>query len=244
MCIRDRRSVADAVPRAALICAVVGLHPGGKGVCVMVITGAVRSEVQLTVLVSVAILPQASVAVNVLVWDLAHPVEITAPSLGTSVGVPQRSVADAVPRAALICAVVGLHPGGKGVCVMVITGAVRSEVQLTVLVSVAILPQASVAVNVLVWDLAHPVEITAPSLGTRVGVPQRSVADAVPRAALICAVVGLHPGGKGVCVMVITGAVISSVQLTVLVSVAILPQPSVAVNVLVCDLEHPVEILS
>jgi hypothetical protein len=81
----------------------------------MVITGAVRSEVQLTVLVSVAILPQASVAVNVLVWDLAHPVEITAPSLGTSVGVPQRSVADAVPRAALICAVVGLHPGGNGV---------------------------------------------------------------------------------------------------------------------------------
>jgi hypothetical protein len=33
----------------------------------MVITGAVRSAVQLTVLVSVAILPQASVAVNVLV---------------------------------------------------------------------------------------------------------------------------------------------------------------------------------
>jgi len=81
---------------------------------------------------------------------------------------------------------------------MVITGAVRSSVQLTVLVSVAILPQPSVAVNVLVCDLEHPVEITAPSLGTRVGVPQRSVADAVPRAALICAVVGLHPAGSGV----------------------------------------------
>ena len=62
---------------------------------------------------------------------------------------PQTSVAVAVPSAALISAAVGLHANVLVVPVGVITGGVRSEVQVTVLDAVLELPQASMAVNVL-----------------------------------------------------------------------------------------------
>src|SRR4030095_15213823 len=177
---------------------------------------------------------------NVLVCDLEQPVLFIIPSEELTVGVPQPSVAVAAPSAALIAAAVGLQPGGSGVCVTVITGGVRSAVHVMVLVSVAVLPHASTAVNVLVCDLEQPVLFIIPSEELTVGVPHASVAVAAPSAALIAAAVGLHPGGSGVCVTVMTGGVISSVQVTVLVSVAVFPQASIAVNVLVCDLEQPV----
>ena len=79
------------------------------------ITGAVRSSVQVTVLESVAVLPQASVAINVLVCDLLHDVLTMLPSVEVTVGVPHASVAVALPSAALIEAGVGLQPGGNGV---------------------------------------------------------------------------------------------------------------------------------
>ena len=79
------------------------------------ITGGVISSVQFTVLVSVAVLPHASVAVNVLICDLKHPLLLIVPSLELTVGVPQASVAVAVPSAALIAAADGLQPGGNGV---------------------------------------------------------------------------------------------------------------------------------
>ena len=79
------------------------------------ITGAVISAVHVTVLESVAVLPQASVAINVLVCDLEQPVDVIGPSFELTVGVPQASVAVAEPRAALIAAAVGLQPGGRGV---------------------------------------------------------------------------------------------------------------------------------
>ena len=79
------------------------------------ITGAVRSSVQVTVLESVAVLPQASVAINVLVCDLLHDVLTIRPSVEVTVGVPHASVAVAEPSAALIAAGVGLQPGGNGV---------------------------------------------------------------------------------------------------------------------------------
>jgi hypothetical protein len=65
----------------------------------IVITGAVRSTVQLTVLEIVAVLVHASVAVNVLICDLLQPVLITSPSLCVIVGVPHTSVAVAEPSA-------------------------------------------------------------------------------------------------------------------------------------------------
>ena len=79
------------------------------------ITGAVISAVHVTVLESVAVLPQASVAINVLVWDLLHDVLAILPSLELTVGMPHASVAVAEPSAALIAAAVGLQPGGNGV---------------------------------------------------------------------------------------------------------------------------------
>ena len=79
------------------------------------ITGAVISAVHVTVLESVAVLPQASVAINVLVCDLLHDVLTILPSLELTVGVPHASVAVAEPSAALIAAAVGLQPGGNGV---------------------------------------------------------------------------------------------------------------------------------
>src|SRR6266496_4014426 len=227
-------SVAVALPRAASIAADDGLHPRVNVVPVAVITGGVAAADQLIVLDVVAVLPQASVAVNVLVCDWAQ-VPLTGPSLDVTVGVPQASVAVADPSAASIAADDGLHPGVNVVPVAVITGGVLSPVHVTVLEAVAVLPQASVAVHVLVCDLAQ-VPLTAPSTGVRVNVPQASVAVALPRAASIAADVGLHPRVNVVPVAVITGGVAAADQVIVLDVVAVLPQASVAVNVLVCDL--------
>ena len=81
------------------------------------------------------------------------------------------------------------------------------------------MPQLSVAVNVLVCDLVH-VPLTTPSKEVTVGVLQLSVAVALPSAASICAAVGLHPKARVVPVAVMTGSVVSSVQVTVRVVVA------------------------
>jgi hypothetical protein len=101
------------------------------------------------------------------------------------------------------------------------------------------LPQASVAVNVLVCDLEHPLLVTAPSDDVTVGVLHASVAVAEPSAALIAADVGLHPRAPLAPVAVIAGAVTSTVHVAVRAAVAALPHASVAVNVLVCEREQP-----
>ena len=67
------------------------------------------------------------------------------------VTVPHASVAVAVPNAAPIAADDGLHPNVPA-AVTVIVGGFRSLVHVTVDDAVAVLPQASVAVNVLVCD--------------------------------------------------------------------------------------------
>ena len=73
-------------------------------------TGGVRSAVQVTVLVTVAVLPQASVAVKVLTCDCKQPLVLTLPLLEVIVTVPQPSVAVAEPSAAVISDAEGLHP--------------------------------------------------------------------------------------------------------------------------------------
>jgi hypothetical protein len=77
-------------------------------------------------------------------------VVVTGPSLCDTVGVPQASVAVAEPSAALISVAVELQPSNKLVPVAVIVGGVRSTTQLTILDTVALLPQPSIAVHVLV----------------------------------------------------------------------------------------------
>jgi len=198
-------SVAVAVPSAALISEAEGLQPKVFVVPVAVITGAIRSLVHVIVLTAVAVLPQASTAVNVLVC-VCEQDPVTGPSINVSVGIPQASVAVAVPSAAVISEAEGLHPRVKAVPVVVIVGGTRSLVHVIVLTAVAVLPQASTAVNVLVW-VCEQDPVTGPSINVSVGIPQASVAVAVPRAAVISEAEGLHPKVKVVPVVVIVGAV-------------------------------------
>jgi hypothetical protein len=146
-------SEAVASPNAFSIVAEDGLHPSEvDSVEVGVTTGLVISKVQDTVRDDVLKLPQASVAVQVLVCDLAQPVEPTAPSDALGVSTPlQLSEVVAPPSAASIVAVVGLHPSEVDeVAVGVTTGGVTSCVHVTVLDAVPTFPQISVAVHVLV----------------------------------------------------------------------------------------------
>jgi hypothetical protein len=184
------------------------------------------------VLTAVAVLPQASTAENVLVCVCVQD-PVTGPSINVRVGIPQASVAVAVPSAAVISEVEGLHPNVKVVPVVVIVGGTRSLVQVTVLTAVAVLPQASTAENVLVCVCVQD-PVTGPSINVRVGIPQASVAVAVPSAAVISEAEGLHPNVKVVPVVVIVGGTRSLVHVTVLTAVAVLPQASTAENVLVC----------
>jgi len=138
------------VPSAALISEAAGLHPSVNVVPVAVMVGGTRSLVQLTVLEAVAVLPQPSLAVNVLTCVTVQVEVVAVASLEVIVTGPQASVAVAVPSAALISEAAGLHPRDVAVPFAIIVGGVRSLVHVTVLEVVAVLPQASVAVNVLV----------------------------------------------------------------------------------------------
>ena len=157
-----------------------------------------------------AVLPQPSLAVHVLVCERSHPLEVTVPSLDDTVGTPHASVADAVPRAAFISLADGLHPRDVAVPPVVSTGGVTSEVHVIVLDAVAVLPQPSMAVHVLVCERSHPLEVTVPSLDDTVGVLHASVAVAVPRAAFISLADGLHPRDVAVPPVVSTGGVTSA----------------------------------
>ena len=125
-----------------------GLHPRVV-VPDAVIDGGVWSLVHVTVLAAVVELPQPSEAMNVLVWEAEHPLVITGPSEDVTIGVPQAAVAVADPSAAVISEAEGLHPRVP-VGDTIIVGGFGALVQVTVLVTVAVLPQASTAVNVLV----------------------------------------------------------------------------------------------
>ena len=70
--------------------------------------GEVISAIHLTVLEVVAVLLQASLAVNVLVLERSQPLLCTDPSLEVIVTAPHASVAVAVPSDASGFA--GLHP--------------------------------------------------------------------------------------------------------------------------------------
>ena len=185
-------SVEVAVPNAASNTAADGLHPGFKDVPFAVIE-TVLSNVHVTVLDVVDVLPHASLAVNVLICDLLHPLLCNKPSLNEIVTGPQASVAVAVPNAKEISEAIGLHPSDKDVPVAFMVGGDTSAVHDTVFDIVAVLPQASMAVNILVCEAVHPVVVIIPSTDDIVAVLQPSVAVALPRAILIADEVGLHP---------------------------------------------------
>jgi hypothetical protein len=164
---------------------------------------------------------------------------VTAPSVCVTVAVPQTSVANALPNAALIADEVGLHPRVELLYVPLKTGGVTSDTQVIVLLTDDVLPHASVAVNVLICVRVHPLLLTAPSLCVTVGVPQASVAVAEPSAVVMAVDVGLHPKFCSVYVPVKTGGLLSFDHDTVLEVVAVLPHASVAVQVLVCVVIQP-----
>jgi hypothetical protein len=232
-------SDADAVPRAAAISAAEGLHPRVVVVPPVVRTGGVRSAIHVIVLAAVAVLPQPSMAVHVLVCERSHPLLLIDPSEEFTVGIPHASDADAVPRAAVISAADGLHPSVVAVPPVVRTGGVRSLIHVIVLAAVAVLPQPSMAVHVLVCERSQPLLLIDPSEEFTVGIPHASDADAVPRAAFMSAADGLHPSVVAVPPVVRTGGVRSLVHVTIVEAVALLPQPSEALNVLVCEREQP-----
>ena len=139
---------------------------------------------------------------------------------------PHASVAEAEPRAPFISPVVGLHPSVNEPPVAVMVGAVTSAVHVTVLEAVAVLPQLSIAVHVLVCDREQEVVTIEPSLGVNVEPPQLSVAVAMPSAALISLATGLQPKVDVVPEVIIVTAVIESTTLFVLLH----PYASVSVK--------------
>jgi len=162
----------------------------------------------------------------------------TVPSVKVIVGVLQPSVAVAEPSAAVISEACGLQPRVTLVYEPVNAGGVRSDVQVTVLDAVAELPQPSEAVNVLICEREQLLVCTVPSVNVIIGVPHAAVAVALPSAASISEAVGLQPRVTEGVVIIIVGGFGTLVQVTVLVTVAELPHPSTAVNVLVCDEEQ------
>jgi hypothetical protein len=156
-----------------------------------------------------------------------------APSLEDNVGVLQASVAVAVPSALLISPAVGLQPSEVVVPPVVIAGGVTSTIHVTVLDAVDVLPHASIAVHVLVCERLQTVLVTGPSLEDNVGVLHTSVAVAVPSALLISPADGLQPSEVVVPPVVIAGGVTSTIHVTVLDAVDVLPHASRAVQVLV-----------
>ena len=150
------------------------------------------------------------------------------------VGLPQASGAVAVPNAAFISPLDGLQPSVVVVPLAMSVDPARPTVHGTVLAAVEILPQASLAVNVLVLEREQPLLEIFPSFEVIVGLLQASVAVAAPRAALISALDGLQPRVIVLLpVRTIVGAVLSTVHVTVLDAVDVLPQASLAVHVLV-----------
>ena len=147
-----------------------------------------------------AVLPQASVAVNVLVtvYSLAQVPGALA-SVVVMFTVPQASVAIAVPKDG-----VSGHSMVVAAGIVVNTGAVLSSTVITC-DAVAVLPQASVAVNVLVtvYSLAHVPGVEA-SLVVMFTVPQASLAIAVPKDG-----VSGHSIVAAAGIVVNTGAVLS-----------------------------------
>ena len=186
------------------------------------ITGGVVSSIVKT-WEAVAVFPQSSVAVQVrvMVYSLGHdPFVVT--SAKTSAGVAQLSVAVGVTQLG-----VPEHSTVDGPGKPLMTGGVVSSTVMTCS-AVAVLPQSSVAVQVrvIVYPSGHAPAIVA-STKVKAGVAQLSVAVGVAQFG-----VAEHSIVEGPGKPLITGGVVSSTVITC-DAVAVFPQPSSAVHVLV-----------
>ena len=92
--------------------------------------------------------------------------------------------------------------------------------------------------KVLTCEKAQALEVTAPSVNVTIGVLQAAVAVAEPSAAVIAEAEGLQPRVTKAGVIIMVGGLGALSHVTVLEVVAELPQPSTAVNILVCEEEQ------
>jgi len=181
--------------------------------------GMVSSTLIVWIAVEVLLHRSVAVQVRVMLYSFGHdPLVVT--SAKASDGVPQLSVAvgvvqDGIPEHSIV-----VGPGRPE-----ITGGVVSST-LMVCDAVAVLPQPSSAVHVLVILNSFGQEpLVVTSVKLNIGVPQLSVAVGV-----------VHEGATEHSIVVgagkpeMTGGVVSS-TLMVCVAVAILPHPSLAVQV-------------
>jgi Ni,Fe-hydrogenase III small subunit len=188
------------------------------------ITGGVVSST-LIVCVAVVVLPQPSLAVHVrvILYSLGHdPLVVT--SAKVKVGVAQLSVAVGTVQDGGVEHWIMVGPGKAE-----ITGGVVSSLLIT-WVAVATLPHSSMAVHVrvIVNSFGHePFVVT--SAKASVGVPQLSVTVGVVQAGT-----AEHSIVVGVGKAEITGGVVST-TLIICTPVDVLPQASIAVQVLVIE---------
>src|SRR5204863_8554160 len=99
-----------------------------------------------------------------------QPSLTTSPSLELTVTILHASLYTTLFRSPFISPADGLHPRDVPVPPVVRVGAVRSKIQFIVLDAVEVLPQASLAVHVLVCVREQPLLSTVPSLADIVGV--------------------------------------------------------------------------
>jgi uncharacterized protein YsxB (DUF464 family) len=218
--------VIDTLPQASLAVGVPNVGVSGHSMVAArgteVNTGAVLSSTVITC-EAVAVLPQASVAINVLVRVYSL---VQVPGALASV-----EVIDTLPQASLAVGVPNVGVSGHSMVAArgteVNTGAVLSSTVITC-EAVAVLPQASVAINVLVRVYSL---VQVPGALASV-----EVIDTLPQASLAVGVPNVGVSGHSMVAArgteVNTGAVLSSTVITC-EAVAVLPQASVAINVLV-----------
>jgi tRNA A37 threonylcarbamoyladenosine synthetase subunit TsaC/SUA5/YrdC len=212
-------SLAEAAAKTGMAGQFIVVTPGNGS-----ITGAVIS-CTFIVCEAVEALPQASVAVQVLV-TLYSPAQspFVVASLNVKVKeLPHASLAVASANAGVAGQLIVVTPGNGS-----ITGAVISCTFIVCEAEEA-LPQASVAVQVLVTlysPVQSPFVVTSANVSVKV-LPQASIAEAAANTGVAGQLIVVGPGSG-----LITGAVISC-TLMVCEAVDELPQPSVAVQVLV-----------
>ena len=156
-----------------------------------------------------------------------------APSAAVIVTVAHASEAVATPRPDVICEEDGLQPRSVGPPEIVNNGAVISDAQLAVRITIVELPQSSAAINVLVCERLQPFTVIALVDTSNVGAPQLSDAVATPSVVFNTTGSGLQPRLIVAEPMFNVGGVISTVQMTVLEAVVVLPHASLATNSLV-----------
>src|SRR5436309_11830806 len=156
-------------------------------------------------------LPQLSVPVQLLVVENVHPEPVSLPTVPLAVTpLHPLFLPDALPIAAAMSAVVGLHASPEAAA-SVITGLVVSRVEVTVCEPVPGVTQVSGTVQLLVVENVHPEPVSAPTVPLAVKpLLQLSLTVAPPNAAAICASVGLHPSPEAAA-SVICGLVVSRV---------------------------------